>query len=383
MLERSCRRWITTSLSVLLSCQIALAQRNPSSKPPGIQNIPPAPAPTDPAQFRPLYATGSVVMQGGMAPPEPIAIERVCNGSTRREGYTDFKGHFQIELTSTTTQFQDVSESNSNQTGTGLPGRVLQSNEFRFEGCELRAVLPGFQSTSLALHITDDFGEVKVGNIMLTRVGNVVGTTVSMTGLAAPDSARRAFEKASKEEEAKKYSEAEKHLEKAVEIYPQYAAAWYQLGEIHRMQQQPDEAVNEYNQSIKCDAQYVSPYFGLALIAMERKQWDEVQRLTEQLTKLNGVAFPMSYYYNAAANYHLGKLDAAEQSALKFESLDTSHRVPDVQLLLAGILEAKQDFPAAARHLREYLVQVPDSPRAAQIRADADRWENKRGNGQN
>jgi Tfp pilus assembly protein PilF len=383
MLDLSSRRWIAMLLAGMLSCPILLAQRT-GNKLPGLTNIPPAPAAnSNPNQFRPLYVSGSVVMQGGITPPEPIAIERVCNGVARREGYTDFRGHFQIELTSTSSQYQDVSESNSNETGNSLPGKTTQSNQFRFEGCELRAVLPGFQSTSLVLHITDDFGDVRVGNITLAPMGNVVGSTISMTGLAAPESARRAFEKGRKAEAQKKYDEAEKHLDKAVEIFAQYASAWYLLGEIHRTRRLPDQAVSDYNQAIKCDPQYVSPYFGLALIALDRKQWDEVRSATEQVTRLNGVAYPMSYFYNAAANYNLGRLDAAEQSALKFQSLDTAHRVPDVQLLLAGILQARHDYPAAARHLREYLNQVPDSPRAAQIRADAERWESIGSTGQN
>jgi tetratricopeptide (TPR) repeat protein len=294
----------------------------------------------------------------------------------RKEGYTDFKGEFQIQL-GTNTQFQDVTESPSSQSQVLLSNKVNQSNQSRYEGCELRAVLAGFQSSSITLHITDDFGQVKVGNIVLTRMGNVEGATISLTSMTAPNNARQAFEKGRKEFGDKKYAEAEKHLNKAVELYPQYASAWHLLGDSHRLMQQTDQAITDYNQAIKCDPQFVSPYFGLAVIAVSQNRWADAEKVTSQLTHLNGMAFPLAYFYNAAANYNLGKLDAAEQSARKFESLDTNHQVPDVHLLLASILQTRQDYAGAARQLRTFIAQAPNSPKAAEAQTEAQRLESQ------
>ena len=379
MFDLSSRPWIIAIAIITLSAPTAFAQKS-GSKPGGLPSQPPPSSsslPDNSPQMRPLYVSGRVILQGGTSPSEPIAIERVCNGTARREGYTDFKGEFEIQLGTSNTQFQDVSESASNQTTDVLGSKLNQSSQFRYEGCELRAILAGFQSSSVILHITDDFGQMKVGNIVLTRMGNVEGATISLTSMAAPGAARQAYEKGRKAEADKKYSDAEKHLNKAVELYPQYAAAWYLLGETHRIQRQPEQAVIEYNRSIKCDPQYVSPYFGLAIIAMDQKRWDDAERLTSQLTHLNGLAYPLAYFYNGAANFNLGKMDAAEQSARKFQSLDTNHQVPDVYLLLANILQAKQDFAGAARQLRAYLAQVPNAPRASDIQSEAQRLENQ------
>jgi tetratricopeptide (TPR) repeat protein len=382
MLHRSSRIGIAIVAAIIFTLPSASAQK-PGGKPSGMSSPPTVSLPdTTNQQLRPLYVSGNVILQGGMAPTEPVAIERVCNGVVRREGYTDFKGQFQIQL-GTNTQFQDVTESTTNSTDSVLNRKLNQSNQARYEGCELRALLAGFQSTSVLLHITDDFGQVKVANIVLTRMGNVEGATISLTSMAAPGPARQAYEKGRKDEAEKKYSEAEKHLNKAVQLYPQYAAAWYLLGEIHRFQQQPDQAIAEYNQSIKCDPQYVSPYFGLAIIAVNQKRWDDAERLTSQLTHLNGQAYPLAYFYNAAANFNVGKMDAAEQSARKFQSLDAGHQVPDVYLLLANILQAKRDYAGAARQLRAYLAQVPNSPRAAQIQTEAQRLESESASSQN
>jgi hypothetical protein len=69
---------------------------------------------------------GKVALQGGVAITEPVAIERVCNGAVRREGYTDFKGNFEFQL-GQGTEGRDATESgrdvfqNSWQSGTN-PG---------------------------------------------------------------------------------------------------------------------------------------------------------------------------------------------------------------------------------------------------------------------
>jgi TolA-binding protein len=371
----SLRRLLVVA-SVLLGLP-AFAQKTapgPPSKTTGLNPPPTAPFPdTESKTFRPLFVSGNVVFQGGASPPEPVAIERICNGLSRREGYTDSKGQFQIEMGRPIEQ--DASQGDS-RTGSPTQSRVLgRASVSPYEGCELRAILPGFQSTSVTLHMEDDFGQVRIGTIVLTRQGNVQGSTISVASLSAPKNARQAYEKGRKAEFEKKFSEAEKELSRAVEAYPRYAAAWFLLGEVHRVQLQLDRAVQAYSQAIACEPDFVSPYFALAIIAINQKNWPEVQRLTDRLIRLNEFAYPLAFYYNSAANYNLGRIEEAERSALKFQSMDTEHRTPEVARLLAKILEAKQDYAGAAQQLRNYLTLVPGSPHAAEITAEADRLE--------
>ena len=361
--------------SVLLTFP-AFAQKTASSpgKTNGL-NPPMSPFPdAESTMLRPLWVSGNVVLQGGVAPQEPVAIERVCSGVFHREGYTDSNGQFQIEMGRQIEQ--DASEGDSRLTGSSNQSRAVgRATVSRYEGCELRAILPGFLSTSVTLHMEDDFGQVRAGTIVLTRQENVQGSTISLVSLSAPKNARQAYEKGRKADLEKKFSEAEKELNKAVGAYPRYAAAWFLLGEVHRVQLQPDLAIKDYSQAIACEPQFVSPYLGLTIIDVDRKNWPEVQRLTDQLIRLNEFAYPVAYYFNSAANLNLGQLEAAERSALKFQSMDGDHRTPKVALLLAMILEAKQDYAGAAQQLRNYLLLVPDSSQAEAIRADAQRLE--------
>ena len=114
------------------------------------------------------------------------------------------------------------------------PEAVIACSPLDLNGCELRAVLAGYQSSVVTLRaMGGDTWQYEVGTIFLKRIGNAPGTTISVTSMAAPKDAMHAYEKAQKLK-AEKPVEAEKELNKAVKIYPQFAAAWTLLGDIHR-----------------------------------------------------------------------------------------------------------------------------------------------------
>jgi len=240
---------------------------------------------------------------------------------------------------------------------------------------DLRASLPGFLSSSVHMRLEAGVSQLEVGTIVLKKMGGVEGSTVSVTTMSVPKDAHEAFEKGRKAGTEKKYDEAVRELNKAVGIYPQYAAAWSMLGEIHRLQNQFEPAKSEYARALAADPKFVSPYFGLAAMAVIENKWAEAEQLTDQLIQLNSFAYPLAYFFNAAANFNLGKLDAAEQSARKFQQMDKAHTRPDIALLLAGILTSKHQYAEAAQLYRDFLALNPDTPNAEKLRAEAQRLE--------
>jgi hypothetical protein len=366
------------AVGIVLLAQLAIAQRG-SSGSSGTSSrtvTPPRTATAPDSSIQPVFVSGKVLLQGGGALPEPVPIERVCNSVSRREGYTDTKGQFEFQLGQNTT-FQDASESDSRITpaSTPRPGSSTSRRPLDLTGCELRAVLAGYQSSVVVLRLTGgDTWQYEVGTIFLRRLGNAPGTTISVTSMAAPKDAMRAFEKAQKIK-ADKPEEAEKYLKKAVEIYPHFAAAWTLLGDIHRQRNEFDAARTDYARAAAADPQFVNPTYGLTVVAMQEKKWDEAVRLSDQVLKLNAGAFPLAYFFSAAANYNLQKFEAAEDSARRFKALDTQHDHPDVCLLLSYVLSRKQDYAGAAREIRDYLAAAPNSPDAETLKADAKRYE--------
>jgi tetratricopeptide (TPR) repeat protein len=368
---------VTLALGIVISLPAGMAaQKGGKGGPPGKPgaNSSPINSP-QPTPTQPLLISGKVLVDGSGAPPEPVLIERVCNGVARRQGYTDSRGSFQFQLDQIS-GFQDASE-NSGIAGndTQMTTQAQDTLRVKYQGCEIRAVLPGFLSSAVSLRVQGSTWQYDLGTIFLKRMENVAGTTISMTTLKAPGDAKRAYEKARKAFDEKKFLDAEKELEKAVKIYPGFAAAWSLLGDIHQQQKQLELAVKDYGQALTADPQFVNPHFGLALIAMQEKRWQDAVQFTNQVLKMNPAAFPSAYFYNAVAAFNLGRVDPALVSARKFKSLDTDHRHPDICLLLGQIFIQKQDYASAAQEMRDYLALVPNASNAQEVREALKRLE--------
>jgi len=373
------RFFLTTILAATLTSS-AWAQRGGAGDPArtgGAVDLPSAGSPIVERNVNPrsVFISGKVLLQGG-GTADRIMIERVCNGIVRREGYTNSRGDFQFELGRNSTE-RDASQADTDRMVVNKTARSAPAggSGIRFDECDLRAALPGFRSSTVPMRVDNDVSQLEVGTIVLTRLGGVEGSTVSVTTMAVPKGAREAFEKGRKAGTEKNFDEAVKELQKAVTIYPHYAAAWSLMGEIHRLQNQFEPAKSEYAKALAADPKFVSPYFGLAAMAVVENKWTEAAQLTDQLIQLNSFAYPMAYFFNAAANYNLGKLDLAEQRARKFQQVDKARSRPDIALLLATILTGKHQYAEAAQLYRDYLALKPDVSNAEALRNEAQRLE--------
>lgn len=334
---------------------------------------------------RPAYLSGKVLMDDGAAPPEPVVIERVCNGRPRAEGYTDSKGRFSFQLGQSQGVTQDASYDDLGTSGLQQPnapgrrsapmGREQVGGGTRgnagqgLVGCELRASLAGFRSDVVNLSGRRMFDNPDVGTIVLRRLANVEGTSISMTTLQAPKDARKAYDKAREALRKGKTADAQKEFEKAVGAYPQFAAAWYELGLIHEQGNDPAEARKYYAQAIAADSKLVTPYLHLAQLGARERKWQEVADISGRAIKLDPVDFPDAYLYNALANYNLRRFDVAEVSARQAQKLDSAHRWPKADRVLGTILYEKKDYTGAAEQMRSYLTFAPDATDADLVKA--------------
>jgi tetratricopeptide (TPR) repeat protein len=339
---------------------------------------------------RGVYLSGMVRTEDGTALAEQVLIERVCGGYRKAEAYTDLKGRFSFQLGQEPAIAADASfESTTGGPGTSQTSPAISQSKASgppttqappasndrpasnrsLIGCELIAVLPGFRSDSVNLSGRRTLDSPDVGTVFLHRLANVEGTTISATTLNAPKDARKAYDKALEALHKGKAADAWKDLEKAVEVYPQFAAAWYQLGVLREKNQQPDVARRSYEQAIAADPKFVSPYLPLALLAARDKDWQAMANTTGRLLRLDAVDFPEAYYYNAAANYNLKKIDDAETSARQAVKLDTAHRIPEANHIFGLILYRKNDYAGAAEQMRTYLEMAPHAADAQEVKA--------------
>lgn len=324
---------------------------------------------------RPVFLSGKVMLDDGTPPPDSVVIERVCNGIARPEAYTDSKGRFSFQVGQNMSMMADASVSSAadgglfgsggSRTAGGMPRGI---SERELMGCELRANLAGFRSEAVNLAGRRVMDNPDVGTIILRRLGNVEGLTISATTGLAPKDARKAFDKAKDNVKRQKWAEAQKDLEKAVQVYPKFASAWHQLGLIHEKQNNVEAARKAYAEALSADAKFINPYLQLAQISAKEQKWQEVADTSSRVVKLNPFDFPQAYFYNAVANFNLRKMDAAETSAREAVKLDSQHRIAKASHLLGVILAQKEDYKGAAEQMENYLKFAPTAGDAEQVR---------------
>jgi len=329
-----------------------------------------------------MFLLGRVATDDGTPVPNDALVERVCNARVRQQVHVTSRGDFSMQMGSRADSIVDASgegpssnEVASRDSTMGIPRRELAN-------CELRASVSGFTSSVLSLvDLAGFLSSVDVGAIVVQRRTKVKGMTLSATPYKVPKDARRAYEKGLEAEKNGKLANARNYFEKAVEIYPKNANAWFQLGTVLQKEKQKDAARAAFTQAATIDIKFLPPYLSLALMAYDEENWAQVVNLTGHvldLDPLNHVTgyildldasdYTAAYFYNSVANYKLNKLEDAEKSGLKAEHTDLRTRFPQLHLLLAEIFARKNNYPAAISQIQTYLDLVPHAPNANQVR---------------
>jgi tetratricopeptide (TPR) repeat protein len=192
--------------------------------------------------------------------------------------------------------------------------------------------------------------------------------TVKAGELKIPEKARGEFRKGCGDYRSKKFATAENHLRKAVEVYPQYAAAWVLLGQTLEAASRTEDARGACSQASTVDAQYAPAYLCLADVEGQMHEWQQALESADRALAIDPVQDVYGNFYSAMAHFHLGHLPVAERNAQQAIDADHFHRVPQTHLLLAQIYGAKHDLHGEAVQLRAFLKVAPNSPYAAGVR---------------
>ncbi len=318
---------------------------------------------------RVVYITGRVLIDDGSVPPVAVNIERVCHTKVRREGRTDSKGNFSLQLGLSAGPAQDATSGHGEMgpaAAETYATRPAISPELM--NCELRADLPGYRSDIIRLATRRLFDHPDAGIIFLHPMERAEGTSISVTSLAAPPDAKKALEHARRELARDHVEQAAEDCRQALLRYPKYAEALEQLGGIYVRQNRTSEAQKSFENAIALDSRFLPPYLSLAELAARNQDWARAASLTDQLLALNPHEYPRAYYLNAVANWKLGNLDRAEQRARAGRKLDTQYGTPNLDVALALVLLQRNDLKGAAEQLNSYLQHVPAGPDADRAR---------------
>ena len=371
------RPWEIAALALIFTCALN-AQKAPGNSIPSANGTT-TPRPTQPTtpfpdgsgpNQRPIYISGTVMLSDGSPLNERAKIERVCNGVSHVEAETDKKGRFSfqvgqsLELPDASVGSDTTGRGNSpfgTSTSNGGTAGRMGSTDKRLWGCELRAALTGFRSDVIQLDSIRYMDDPNIGTIILHRTAKVDGLTISVVSALAPKDARKAYEKGREDEAKNKLDDAQKNFEKAVDVYPQYSAAWFELGRINEQGNHIDEARKAFQQAIAAEPKFILPHEQLSWLALREAKWPELVEITDRWLLLDALNSPDAYYLSSIGNLQTQHFDVAAKNAQAAVRMDPGKKNMRARYVLGLALAQTHDFTASAEAIRSYLDATPDA----------------------
>jgi len=186
-------------------------------------------------------------------------------------------------------------------------------------------------------------------------IPDVRGKTVSTARLGVPSKARNQYDKACNAYKKKKLTEAEGHARDAIEAYEKYSAAYVMLGQVLQDEQKLDEAREACTKPMSVDPGYLPPYLCVAGILDLQKNWDELLSWSDRFLGMDPAADLYGRYYKGLAQFHLHDLPEAQKSITEAVAIDTEHRQPALNFLLAQIYGEQRDLANATAQIQQFL----------------------------
>jgi Tfp pilus assembly protein PilF len=190
--------------------------------------------------------------------------------------------------------------------------------------------------------------------------------TVSTRQLTIPEAARREFQGAVKDLDKHDVASAVKRLEHAVELAPQFAEAWNDLGTIAYQTQQYERAEKCFRTAIEQDPRSYAPLVNLGGVLINTNKLEEALIYNQDAVLIRP--------NDALANSQLGltyfcagNFDLAVKYLEIARRLDPAH-FSHPQLVLAEIHMRRGEKREAADALEDFVAHHPDFPTADKIR---------------
>jgi hypothetical protein len=299
-----------------------------------------------------MHFAGKVVIEGSKLPWDPIPVVIKCDGKVRDYTFTDRKGGFDIRPTPTESFVVR---------STRDPKKVDPSE---FVGCQVSAVLDGFDSSVLTIANRSLLDDPDIGTVTLRGDAQSKGSIVSTTLALAPSDAMAEMTKAQNDEMNGNTGSEKRHLQKAVSIDPQLAEGWYHLGKLEEGDK-PEDALSAFQKAAAADPKFSPPYEHIAELSAVAKKWQDVVDATKHALELNPRGTPQIWYWNAVGNYYNGDKELAETAALTALSMDPRHKAaPKTEDELAVIEASRGKYKDALDHVRNCLTYTPPGPDA-------------------
>ncbi|MEE2840539.1 MAG: tetratricopeptide repeat protein [Acidobacteriota bacterium] len=188
---------------------------------------------------------------------------------------------------------------------------------------------------------------------------------ISASQLTVSDRALREYHKAVDRLEKHEVSRAIEHLERAVELAPQFAAAWNNLGTIAYHSGDYRQAEEYFREALEQDAGAYAPLVNLGGALLSQQREEEAVPVNERAVRMRPDD-ALAHSQLGQCYFSLRRLEDAERHLRQAKSLDPRH-FSFPQLVLAELYQQRGDDSALIHELEEFLEYHPDSDRAPEI----------------
>ncbi len=193
----------------------------------------------------------------------------------------------------------------------------------------------------------------------------------SAAQLKVPPDAQKAFNKGLEAWEKKDYAKAAECFEKAVAQYPEYDAAFNNLGVMYAHLSQPDKSRAAFERSVQLNDKNADADRNLARILLREQQFpraEDVLRKSLAVEPLN----PISLTLLSIAEVESGDIDGGLRDARRAHSVP--HEGYALCHYIAGqALEHKGQYQDASVEYQTYLRESPNGPEATEVKTALNR----------
>lgn len=206
-------------------------------------------------------------------------------------------------------------------------------------------------------------------NVRMSNHVNAAPTrgTVSVAELKVPEKARHLVDKARGALEKNRADEANKYVNEALALAPDYAGGLTLRAAIYLDGNQSDAAIEDLDHAIQANPTFGPAYLVLGAVYNKLGRFDEALRSLDRSSMYEPKSWQCAF---EMAKAWLGKNDFqhALQQVDRAQSLSMGKMTGAIHVVRAYALLGQKDFVKAATELEAYLAAEPAGPSAGSVR---------------
>ncbi len=224
----------------------------------------------------------------------------------------------------------------------------------------------GDRSTLTFVHVLPK--EASATALVMDSAGKeVIGTMTSAGQLRIPPEARKVFDKGYAAWQNKEYEKAADYFQQAIHDYPEYDAAYNNLGVAYMKLEQPDKALAAFQMAVKLNDKDADADRNLARLLLRKGEYTNAEELAKKSLMVEP-SDPGGLTLTAIAELQTGEYAAAVESAQKVHQLP--HEGFAACHYVAGrALERLNHLANARTEYQLYLQEMPNGPEASEVLA--------------